>query len=54
MWRILALALLVFAGCESSQAMKQPVKLPNADFLLDNSAGFFANSQDDGKVLPKS
>jgi hypothetical protein len=52
MWRAFALMLLVFAGCESSQALKQPMKLPNPDFLVEDSGSFFAGPEQPAKPQP--
>jgi uncharacterized lipoprotein YmbA len=41
MWRIIAIALLCCAGCAAPEAAKQPLTLPNADFLLTNADTFF-------------
>ena len=41
MWRSIALLLVLFAGCADSQAYKQPIRLPNADFLLEDNDSFF-------------
>jgi hypothetical protein len=43
LWRTLALAFLLCAGCADWQVTKQSPRLPNPDFLLENSESFFAD-----------